>query len=444
MARRVFGLPGFVWLDSAAPGQPAHDYSYITARPIATFRWNCGRDKTAMDMAFRSWLSRFAAEPVEGGCPFQGGAIGYLSYDYALHASERIGSRHPVSSGACIEFGLYDTILAFDHVRRELWIYCAGFLESGGRLKDSAIDRNIRDLAELVSGEAPAKQSSQSVWDAWAAHPSQQAYQDNVREVHENILDGEIYQANIAHLWERPAAGIEAAFKEYLAVRSLTQAPFSSFCRFETRTLSCFSPERLVSMDAGRKVRAEPIKGTARRSQDAAGDEQAAEMLRQSAKDRAENIMIVDLLRNDLSRVCEPQSVEVTRLCEIERLPNIFHLVSTIEGRLRNGADVVDLLNAVFPGGSVTGAPKLRAMEIIDALEPASRGAFCGSLGYIGYDGACDFNIMIRTIEHLDGLSRYWSGAGLTLSSDPEQEWREVQLKAERILGLGEGRAVAQ
>ena len=269
----------------------------------------------------------------------------------------------------------------------------------------------------------------------WRPAPDQTDYGRQVGAVREAILEGEIYQANIASLWARTAP-MPDPFGEYLALRQRTEAAFSAFGNFPARTLLCFSPERLACMDRNRRVRAEPIKGTRRRSTDPAEDCKLAADLSASAKDRAENIMIVDLLRNDLAKVCETRSVEVTRLCERLELPNLYHLVSEIEAVLSPDHDAIDLLGALFPGGSVTGAPKLRAMEIIDELEPATRGAFCGSFGYIGFDGACDFNIMIRTIEHCGGVGRYWSGAGITLQSDPVSEWHEVQLKAERIIDL--------
>ncbi|MBB40939.1 MULTISPECIES: anthranilate synthase component I family protein [Hyphomonas] len=436
LAPRLFGWPGFVWLDSASSGHGQGRYSYISANPISRFRWGDGDFAEEFGGAFRAWRNRFRASVIAGGAPFQGGAIGYMSYDAAKIWMRDFRSRHPDSADDTIEFALYDTVMAFDHFERRLTIYSAG-LPGPDKAPDKALaQQRIRAFAEVVEHQDDqSKEIIESSTD-WSLSSDQAKYVDHVAAVREAILDGEIYQANIASLWVRKAPSQTSAFHDYLELRKQTQAPFSAFGTFAGRTLSSLSPERLVSMTSEGNVRAEPIKGTARRSTDPERDRDIARALARSEKDRAENIMIVDLLRNDLSRVCQPESVIVSRLCDLEKLPNLHHLVSTIEGQLAPACDVLDLLGAVFPGGSVTGAPKLRAMEIIDALEPAARGAFCGSFGYLGFDDACDFNIMIRTIDHLPDGDRYWSGAGLTLLSDAEAEWAEVQLKAERILSL--------
>ncbi|WP_158085735.1 anthranilate synthase component I family protein [Henriciella aquimarina] len=433
VATRLHDLPGFVWLDSAGADHPSGRYSYFAIEPISRFRWPQVESSEDFDTAFRSWKSQFRAKPLKGGSPFQGGVIGYVSYDAASIWIHDFQSRHQPASNAVIEFALYDTVVAVDHATRSMTVYSAG-LGGAGAAPDEILARGqMRRVAKLVCGETGAEVRRGGTEPAWSRAPRQPAYAELVNTVREEILDGEIYQANIASLWARSGPG--HPFADYLRLRQRTEAALSAFGVFEGRILSSLSPERLVAMDADGHVRAEPIKGTTRRSPDPGRDRQLAEALAASEKDRAENIMIVDLLRNDLSRVCRPESVEVTRLCGVESLPNLHHLVSTIAAQLSLGRDAVDLLGAVFPGGSVTGAPKLRAMEIIDALEPSARGAFCGSFGYIGFDGACDFNIMIRTVDHLPDEERYWSGAGITLLSEANAEWEEVQLKAERILG---------
>lgn len=441
LASRLYNWPGFVWLDSANSGHGQGRYSYISANPVSRFRWGSGDLAEEFDVSFRSWRSRFRDSVVAGGAPFQGGAIGYLSYDAANIWMKDFSSRHPDSADDTVEFALYDTVMAFDHIERRLTIYSAGLPGPDMGPDEALAQQRIRAFAKFVGYKDNQPTESFGKLTNWLLSSGQSRYVDHVAAVREAILDGEIYQANIASLWRREARSQTAAFHDYLELRKQTQAPFSAFGAFAERTLSNLSPERLVSMTSDGDVRAEPIKGTARRSPDPERDRDIARALVRSEKDRAENIMIVDLLRNDLSRVCQPESVIVSRLCDLEKLPNIHHLVSTIEGQLQPGCDAVDLLAAVFPGGSVTGAPKLRAMEVIDTLEPAARGAFCGSFGYLGFDGACDFNIMIRTIDHLPDGDRYWSGAGLTLLSDAEAEWAEVQLKAELILNLQTPRA---
>jgi para-aminobenzoate synthetase component 1 len=405
-------------------------------KPISRFRWGDGDSPSGFEAAFRAWRNRFSASEIAGGPPFQGGAVGYVSYDAASIWVRDFKSRHADASRDVVEFALYDTVLAFDHSERRLEVYAAGLSGADRSADETLAHERVSELLPVVQSiyDPPGDHKGEPV--PWILEPGQPAYTDLVAEVREAILEGEIYQANVASLWTRTVHSGHDTFRDYFSLRKRTQADFSAFGVFAGRTIASLSPERLVAMTADGKVRAEPIKGTVKRSPDPEKDRDLSRGLVESEKDRAENIMIVDLLRNDLSRVCRPESVNVTRLCDLEMLPNLYHLVSTIEGQLANGYDAVDLMGAVFPGGSVTGAPKQRAMEIIDTLEPAARGVFCGSFGYVGFDGACDFNIMIRTIEHLAEADRYWSGAGLTLLSDPEAEWDEVQLKAERILGL--------
>ncbi|MCA8891306.1 MAG: anthranilate synthase component I family protein [Hyphomonas sp.] len=435
LARKLHRQPGFVWLDSADAAFHQGRYSYIAINPVSRFQWGCRDSAADFAGAFRAWRNRFQTDVISGGAPFQGGVIGYVSYEAARIWMRDFHSRHASSCDVFLEFSAYDTVLAFDHQGQSLSVYSAGLSGRGCQPDPLLARQNITQLVASISeNDAPYGICEGEEAD-WSISPQQADYTESVSATRDAILDGEIYQANIATLWTRPSRSAEHAFNDYLGLRDKTQAGFSAFGAFSNRTIACLSPERLVAMTSEGAVRAEPIKGTARRSSDPDEDQKAADALSASDKDRAENIMIVDLLRNDLSRVCQPESVHVSRLCRVEPLPNLFHLVSTIEGKLSSDKDVVDLLGAVFPGGSITGAPKLRAMEIIDQLEPAARGAFCGAFGYIGHDGACDFNIMIRTIDHMPEGDRYWSGAGITLLSDAAAEWDEVRLKAERILG---------
>jgi len=434
IAGRLHREPGFVWLDSASGDHASGRYSYMAVAPVSEFHWPQTGNKNGFDAAFRAWKDSYRAETLNKGSPFQGGTIGYVSYDAASIWNPNFQSRHTPSLIETVAFALYDTVLAFDHLTWKLTACSAG-LAGPGTPPDAQLARErIAALVQTIDASRPFESTTTHNGGDWSPAPDQTEYAERVMQVQEAIRDGEVYQANIASLWFRPADMSHDAFAAYLRLRAQTKAPFSAFGRIGARTLSSLSPERLAAMDRSGHVWAEPIKGTARRAGDPGEDRNAAAALAGSEKDRAENIMIVDLMRNDLSRVCLPESVRVTRLCDVETLPNLHHLVSTVEGQLQPGLDAIDLLAAIFPGGSVTGAPKSRAMEIIDALEPAARGAFCGALGYIGFDGACDFNIMIRTIEHLPEGARYWSGAGITLLSDPAAEWAEVQLKAERIL----------
>ncbi len=428
-ATALSGESGFLWLDSAAEGHPGAKFSYICLWPVS--RTNLGNTPGAAER-LRAWLGGFRAERTQEGAPFQGGAVGYIAYDFAPALMPRFASRHAPGTAAALEFGLYDTIIAFDHAAGEATIYSAGIREAG-RAPDLAVAaEKIRRLKEMLAAGKPAPAAPEPLH--WSARTSSSDYIAAVRKAQDFIRTGDIYQANIAGLWTARALPRAEAFGHYLSLRQQLRAPFSAFGVFGGRLIASFSPERLIAATGEGHVRAEPIKGTIRRGSTEDEDRALRAELAASAKDRAENVMIVDLLRNDLSRVCEPASVSVSSLCRTETFASLHHLVSTIEGQLEARRDAVDLIDAVFPGGSITGAPKLRAMEVIDELEPAARGIFCGSLGWIGFDGAADFSILIRTLDILPAETRLWAGAGITLLSDPQAEYDEICLKAERIM----------
>lgn len=422
---------GLLWLDSSATGHPGARYSYICVWPVSRLTLAPGRQAAAQ---LREWIASYQAAPIAGGAPFQGGAAGYLSYDFASAFMERFAGRHSPAPAPALAFGLYDTVIAFDHRAGTATLHSAGLSAPGAAPDDQLAAEKIRRVKHLLANPAAAIPAVSPL--AWKKAFTAEDYQGAVTRAQEYIRAGDIYQANIAGLWTAPPLGREAAFAYYLAARARTPAPFSAFGDFGPRLIASFSPERLIALDGEGQVKAEPIKGTIRRGETEPEDARLRAALLASEKDRAENVMIVDLLRNDISRVCTSASVTVSSLCRLETFSNLHHLVSTVEGRLAPGEDGVSLLEAVFPGGSITGAPKLRAMEIIDELEPAGRGAFCGSLGWIGFDGAMDFSILIRTLDILPDETRLWAGAGITLLSDAPAEHDEICLKAARIMSL--------
>lgn len=429
-AMALRGEDGFLWLDSAAPEHPGARYSYICVWPLERLKLDAAAEAAGR---LRAWTGGRRVARIEGGAPFQGGAAGYLSYDFAPAFIDRFQSRHSASLAPALEFGLYDTVIAFDHGAGMAHIYSAG-LRAGDTAPDEQLAKEkIRRLKERLVATARLPAAPQAL--NWRPRSAPGSYQASVARAQEYIRAGDIFQANISGLWAAGSLSPEAAFAQYLQGRARSPAPFSAFGVFEGRIIASFSPERLISADEQGWVKAEPIKGTIRRSEYAAEDAAARAALLASEKDRAENVMIVDLLRNDISRVCISASVSVSSLCRLETFANLHHLVSTVEGKLAPEQTAADLLAAVFPGGSITGAPKLRAMEIIDTLEPEVRGVFCGSMGWIGHDGAMDFSILIRTLEILPHETRLWAGAGVTLLSDPEAEHDEICLKAERIMG---------
>jgi para-aminobenzoate synthetase component I len=259
------------------------------------------------------------------------------------------------------------------------------------------------------------------------------AHQANVAKTVDYILAGDIFQANITQTFAAKTPPDFDAFALYAQLREKNPAPFACLIDDTEVKVISSSPERLIRYD-GTVAEARPIKGTRKRDADAARDRALMDELLASRKDRAENVMIVDLLRNDLSIVCKPGTVEVPTLCGLETYANVHHLVSVVRGELQNGVTSVELVKAVFPGGSITGAPKLRSMEIIAALEQSPRGVYCGAIGYFGFNGTCDFNIAIRTVQVANGMMRVQGGGGITARSDPDAEYEESVLKVARIM----------
>ncbi|HYM47725.1 MAG TPA: aminodeoxychorismate synthase component I, partial [Burkholderiaceae bacterium] len=259
------------------------------------------------------------------------------------------------------------------------------------------------------------------------------AYAIAFQRIREYIGAGDCYQVNLARRFSAPAAGDPWA--GYRALRALSPAPHSAYLHTPGAQILSVSPERFLRV-RGDEVQTRPIKGTRPRHADAATDRKLAQELLTSAKDRAENVMIVDLLRNDLGKVCSAGSVCVEALCTLESFANVHHLVSTVSGRLAPGVHALDVLRACFPGGSITGAPKIRAMQIIEELEGERRGVYCGAIGYVGFDGALDMNIAIRTLTHADGQVQFWAGGGIVADSDCDKEFEETQAKASAMFRL--------
>ena len=267
----------------------------------------------------------------------------------------------------------------------------------------------------------------------WQANMTKQAYQDKFEQVQKYLLSGDCYQINLAQRFSSQYTGDE--FSAYLALRKQNKAPFSAFIRLENSTVLSVSPERFLKL-SDNKVQTKPIKGTRPRSLDPIVDQRNSDALQVAEKDRAENLMIVDLLRNDLSKVCVPGTVKVPEIFAIESFPAVHHLVSTVEGKLETKYSATDLLRASFPGGSITGAPKIRAMEIIDELEPQRRNLYCGSIGYISACGNMDTSITIRTLICENNTIHCWAGGGLVADSDAESEYQETMDKVNKILPI--------
>jgi para-aminobenzoate synthetase component 1 len=365
--------------------------------------------------ALRGGLARHAA--VDGPVPFRGGAAGFIGYEIGATLDRAPRAPGTLAGIPDMQFGFYDCVVAWDHGAGLAWLFGA----TAAR-RASVLAR----LAQPVWLAPPPKL-------AWRACVSRETHMARVRDVLEAISAGDIYQANIAARFEAVLpAGLDAGAL-YLALRARNPAPFGAYigCGEGCAVLSA-SPERFVQMNAAGEITTQPIKGTRPRGADAAQDASLAAELLASAKDRAENLMIVDLLRNDIARVA--RDVTVPSLFALQSFAHVHHLVSTVRGQIRPGADAVDLLRAAFPGGSITGAPKLRAMEIIAGLEGRARGPYCGSALWIGFDGAMDSNILIRTMTVAADCVVAQAGGGIVADSDPAEEWDEMLVKIMPLL----------
>jgi para-aminobenzoate synthetase component 1 len=449
-ARRLADLPGLVFLDSSmrpgALGEHARlgRWSFVAADPWATFRVRDGRafrdgvelpgaplDELRALLAFEDPVDAIADPP-----PFTGGAIGYLGYDFG-RSLERLTRPVEVEPVADAIFGFYDVVLAFDHVENRVRLISSGrpqtTAEARRRQAQARIDFFLMQLER--SDERRAETSPRLDFRPTITRETHEA---RVAAAVEHVLAGDVFQVNLAQRFAAPLPEGFDALAFHGALRAANPAPFSAYLDFGEIRIASSSPERFLEVRDGR-IEARPIKGTVRRVDDPTGDARAAARLAASEKDRAENVMIVDLMRNDLSKVCEDDSIEVPVLCGIESYAGLHHLVSVVTGRLAPGRDAIDAVAAAFPGGSITGAPKIRAQEIITALEGHGRGVYCGSIGWIGHDGAMDLDIAIRTVIFRAGEATFSVGGGITALSEPSAEYEETLTKAARILAAASG-----
>lgn len=357
--------------------------------------------------------------------PFSGGAIGYFGYDLGRRL-ERLPSLAQDAEGIPeMAVGIYDWALVVDHRERRSRVVAQD---------EDGLERALGLLATAKGERRGGRPRAPfRVNDRVRPNFSHAQYLSAIARIKHYLREGDCYQVNLAQRFSAPADG--DPWQAYLGLRQLNPAPFGAYLSTPACRVLCSSPERFLRVQ-GRAVETRPIKGTAPRGLDPIEDLMLADALRHSQKDRAENVMIVDLLRNDLGKVCAIGSVQVPRLFEVEHFARVHHLVSTVRGRLADGRTALDLLRACFPGGSITGAPKLRAMEIIEELEPHRRGVYCGAIGYVGFDGNMDTNIAIRTLVHSDGVARLWAGGGIVADSDAESEYRECFHKAAALLDL--------
>ena len=347
-----------------------------------------------------------------------------------------------MTAAPLVSLHVYDVVFTFDHDARKAWAISQGVPARGPRARRARAEERLEALLGAAAtpgstGRPSPASAPQQFHHPLPGHPhvlathTRDSYERMVAAGIEYVRAGDIFQVNLAQQFSVNTAADPVAV--YRSARTRNPAPFAGYFDAGDVVIASMSPERFLQVERG-TVRMHPIKGTRRVIASPEADLYAAEDLGSSDKDRAENVMIVDLVRNDLARVCRPESVRVESLCRLERYRYVQHLVSIVAGRLRPGLDAIDAVEAAIPGGSITGAPKHRACEIISALEGVARGPYCGSLGFIGFDGTADFNLLIRTLLVAQDRISFAAGGGITARSDPAAEYAETLHKAEGML----------
>ncbi len=432
-------------------------YSYIAIDPYRVITAKSGvnmvDNKPANGSIFeilRNFRRQEKIPTIAGLPPFQGGIAGLFSYDLGWQMEKLPEYQIDDMDFPDMSVGFYDLILAFDLKQKKSWIISTGFpiLDQESRL----IHANSR-LAWFKSKLAKAKkymrQSNKTpapyvgINLNWRYSDDRAQYITKTDKVIEYIHAGDIFQANLS---QRFNAELPINFDKYAFfcnLQKINPAPFSGYYKQDNMVIASSSPERFLKLNSDGNIEARPIKGTRERGIDIKSDKILAEQLINSEKDHAENIMIVDLLRNDLSKLAKPHSVDVPQICKLESFASVHHLVSVVTARLKDGFDAIDLIMAAFPGGSITGAPKIRAMEIIAELEKYRRGPYCGSLGFISCDGAMDLSILIRTVCFNVNRAYFHAGGGIVADSNAACEYDESLIKAKGIFAAFSGQGLA-
>jgi len=422
-----------VFLDSGFPASNQGRYDIIAAEPVCTLvthgaitEITCSgttiqSPENPFDLV-KQQLQEFQGFKLTDDLPFNGGAIGYFSYDLARRLEALPVMAEDAEHIAEMAVGIYQWAVVVDHHRQKSYLVGRCEPQKWQGLIDQFSQLPVRTdhQAFKVTGEIKSNMDKDFYFDAFY-------------KIKHYLKEGDCYQVNLT---QRFAADCEGnPWTAYQTLRQLNAAPFSCYLNLPEVQVLSSSPERFLKLTDG-AVETKPIKGTRPRKADYAEDQQQIKDLLASNKDRAENLMIVDLLRNDISKTCKSGSVKVPLLFDIESYATVHHLVSTVTGLLADDQHALDLLKSCFPGGSITGAPKIRAMEIIEELEPNRRGVYCGSIGYIGFNGNMDTNIAIRTLVHSDNNIRFWAGGGIVNDSVAEDEYQESFDKAAAMLDL--------
>jgi len=412
-------LPWAVWLDSGGLDR----YDIMTAMPERTIVLDDESSQGDPFALIRNELGDLV-ESVDN-IPFAGGALGYWGYDLARRMRMLPDRADESAAMPLMMIGIYDWALVVDHEHQTAKLV--------SHQKFSETKALLNKVALLFENPQEHQVDAFQVHGKIESNFTYQQYSEAFLQVQAYLKAGDCYQINLAQRFGVPASG--DAFDGYLNLRKLSPAPFSAYLNFPGLSIMSASPERFLRVSKG-LVETRPIKGTRPRSMDATEDRYLADDLGQHKKDRAENLMIVDLLRNDLGKHCVPGSVRVPELFQVKSFANVHHLVSVVEGKLADNHDALNVLEGCFPGGSVTGAPKHRAMQIIEQLEPDQRGIYCGSIGYVGFDGNMDSNIVIRTMIYSGDEVHYSVGGGIVADSNVDAEYQETLDKASAMFEL--------
>ena len=436
LVEQLVGEHGVILLRSSYFDSPQARYSFVAANPLLTFRSfgsRCELDSVAGTRFGNPWqaleelMARYELLD-EIDLPFPlGGCFGYWGYELKNFVEPRLQRRaiNDLELPDC-HVGFYDSLVVFDHRLEKTWIVSTGLQADGSR--DAARARaQLEFWVHRMEGSSPARPAHEMTAAEFRSNMSKDEFTDKVRRVQEYIRAGDIYQANLSHRLTAKTAASGWEFFQRLS--DVSPAPFAAFLDCGDFQIGSSSPELFLRL-SGPLAQTRPIKGTRPRSNDPTRDAQLTYELQTSAKDMAELVMITDLLRNDLGKVCEYGSVQVPELVRLERFPQVQHLVSTVTGRLRPEQTHSSAFASCFPGGSVTGAPKIRAMEIIDKLEPATRGPYTGAIGYLGFNRESQLSIAIRTAICRPGEIHFHVGAGIVADSVAEAEYDETMAKA--------------
>jgi para-aminobenzoate synthetase component 1 len=423
-------------LDSGHGSEFAGRFDVFSAAPHITLTTRGSiteireKDHTELSRADPLTLLRMCLSPGAegiGDLPFSGGAIGYFGYDLGRRYERVDGPAHDDIGMPDMAVGIYDWAVVVDHKIKKSWLV--------GQGRDNSTFEQWDQLLQMVNADAQQSFTVDpfEVLSEISSNLSEAQYSDAFSAIAEHIRVGNCYQVNLTQRFQATVRG--SSWDAYLALRKKNPAPYSAYMSIPDGDILCSSPERFLQITGGH-VETKPIKGTRPRSNDPICDLHLAEELRNSTKDRAENVMIVDLLRNDLGKCCVPGSVNVAQLFSIESYASVHHLVSTVHGTLTPDCDAFGLLRACFPGGSITGAPKVAAMKIIDDVEPQRRGVYCGSIAYVGFDGNMDSNIAIRTLVRKGHSIYAWAGGGVVADSSLASEYQESFDKAAAMLSI--------